>query len=424
MSKSRFNVRTLLVASGALAAGSGLVTVPAWALNVPSITTIAGTGATGYTGDGGLAVNAKLNIPTGIAEDTAGSLYFSDTNNNAVRKIVSPTRLNHDTITTIAGNGTAGFSGDGGPATSAQLNRPTGTAVDSSGNVYISDTGNNRVRKIALNGTITTLAGSGRCTSKDDPGSTPMALPGDGGPATQASLCSPTGVAVDQSGNVYIADTNHNAVRIVSNAGIITTFAGYGKAGSSGDGGKATKATLNSPTGVAVDGVKNVYIADTGNNKVRKVNTSGIISTFAGTGVQGYGGDGGAATSAQMNQPTGLGVDPTGTVYISDTGNQRVRRVAGSTISTYGGNGTKGFSGDGGAASSAMLNTPTGAVAADGSAVYFSDTGNQRVRGIFPSSPPPVLPETALAVGLPIAGVLAGGVTIAFMRRRRVRPSI
>jgi LPXTG-motif cell wall-anchored protein len=237
-----------------------------------------------------------------------------------------------------------------------------------------------------------------------------------------ASLCGPTGVAVDTSGNVYVSDTGHNEVRLVNSSGTISDVAGNNTQGFGGDGGLATKATLSAPTGVALDALHNLFLADTGNSVVRKVNTSGIISTVAGIPDKfGYIGNGGPATKAKLNAPTGLTVDSNANMYISDTANQVIRLVnAGGTISTYAGTGMQGFSGDGGPATSAKLSFPTGSVVADGTAVYFSDTGNQRVRGIF-NGPPPVLPETNLAVILvPIGGaLLAGGAGIAFLKRRR-----
>jgi sugar lactone lactonase YvrE len=232
-------------------------------------------------------------------------------------------------------------------------------------------------------------------------------------------MCIPTGVAVDNSGSLYITDAGHSMVRKVNPAGIISTFAGTGDFGSSGDGGPAVKATLGVPTGIAVDSVHDVFIADTGNSKIRVVNAAGTIGTFAGTGSYGYGGDNGPAKSAQLAAPTGLGVDPSGNVYIADTGSNRIRQVNTSNIiSTYAGTGTAGYSGDGGPATKAQLNSPTGAVAADGTHVYFADTNNQRIRGIT-EGPPPVIGETTYILLLPITAALlaAGGIVI--MRRRR-----
>ncbi len=333
-----------------------------------TITTIAGSGKPGYSGDGGPATSAQLYAPEGIAIDRAGNVYIADAgNNNRVRK-VSP----GGTITTIAGGGSSRGPGwgDGGPATSAQLRGPNWVAVDGLGNVYISDFFNSRVRKVNPGGTITSFAGTGIQGSS-----------GDGGPATSARLLGPQGVAVDKQGNVYIVDGNADRVRKVDPAGTITTFAGTGLRGFSGDGGPATSARLNNPYGVAVDGSGNVYIADLQNFRVRKVNPGGTITTFAGGGSSL--GDGGPATSARVRNPHGVAVDGQGNVYIADRVDHRVRKVSpAGTISTFAGTGAGGFSGDGGAANSAQLFAPWG-VAADGQGnVYIGDAQNYRVRKV------------------------------------------
>ena len=404
-----------LVASVAATATAGLgLAGTAFATTGPSITTVAGNGTAGFSGDGGPAVKAQLNFPTGVAEDPTGALYIGDTINNRVRKVVSPTANNSDIITTLAGNGTAGFSGDGGPAIAAKLSSPTGVAVDGSGNVYIADTGNNRVREVSAAGIIKTIAGTGTCSAKT----------GDGGVATSASLCGPTGIAVDGAGNVFVSDTGHNEVRIIQvHDGMkIQPIAGTGKAGSSGDGGPALRAQLHSPTGIAMSANEVLYIADTGNTYVRMVNQGGVITAFAGkAGNAGFGGDGGPATAAKLNSPTGVGLDPLGDVFISDTNNNRIRKVATSlTITTYAGTGAAGYSGDGSDATAAELNHPTGQVASDGNALYFSDTLNQRVRGVF-TGPAPVLPDSTLAIALPLTAVavIGGAGGIFWLRRRR-----
>ena len=216
-------------------------------------------------------------------------------------------------ITTVAGDGPQGDSGDGGQATSAQLSNPSGVAVDAAGNLYIADSGNHRIRKVAANGIITTVAGNGS-----------YGYSGDGGRATSAQLAAPWGVAVDAAGNLYIADTNNGVIRKVAASGIITTVAGNGSHGYSGDGGPATSAQLNSPSGVAVDAAGNLYIADYGNYRIRKVATNGIITTVAGN-YYGYSGDGGPATSAQLTFPWGLTVDATGNLYVADLSNNAIR---------------------------------------------------------------------------------------------------
>jgi len=335
------------------------------------ISTIAGTGTSGFSGDGLAAVGAQLDYPSGVAVDGVGNVFITDTANNRVRRVDAVTGL----ISTFAGIGTAGFSGDGAAATSAQLNSPFGVAVDGVGNVFIADTSNHRVRRVdAGTGLISTLAGTGT-----------SGFSGDGTAATGAQLNSPYGVAVDGVGNVFIADSSNNRVRRVDvGTGLISTFAGTGVGGFSGDGAAATSAQLWNPFGVAVDGVGDVFIADTFNNRVRRVDAvTGLISTLAGT-TGGFSGDGAAATSAKLNNPRGVGVDFDGNVFISDTNNNRVRRVDAGTglIDTIAGNGTFGFSGDGGAATSAQLYYPFG-VAVDGAGnVFVADQVNHRIRKI------------------------------------------
>jgi uncharacterized protein (TIGR03437 family) len=241
----------------------------------------------------------------GVAVDVAGNLYIADSFNNRIR------RVSNGVITTVAGNGQAGFIGDNGPATSAKLDGPQGVAVDSAGNIYIADTNNNRIRKVS-NGVITTVAGNGS-----------LFFSGDNGPATNAQLKGPLGVAVDPAGNIYIADSVNNRIRRVSN-GVITTFAGNGGLGFSGDNGPATSAQLSGTGGVAADSGGNVYIADVNNFRVRRV-ANGVITTVAGNGTGGFSGDNGLATNAALNQPNGVAVDLAGNVYVADTGNNRIR---------------------------------------------------------------------------------------------------
>jgi N-acetylneuraminic acid mutarotase len=279
------------------------------------ITTVAGNGTAGYSGDGGAATSAELDTPFGVAVDASGNLYIVDVNNDRIRKVTASTGI----ITTVAGNGTWGYSGDGGTATSAELFSPFGVAVDASGNLYIADSGNNRIRKVtASTGIITTVAGNGT-----------GGYTGDSGVATGAELNSPYGVAVDASGNIYIVDSGNNRIRkVTASTGVITTMAGNGTAGYSGDSGAGTSAELNSPFGVAVDASGNLYIADTYNLVIRKVTAStGIITTVAGNGTAGSSGDGGAATSAELSYPTAVEVDSPGNVYIADYNNNKVRTV-------------------------------------------------------------------------------------------------
>lgn len=333
------------------------------------INTIAGTGSAGYSGDGGAATSAKINNPRGAAIDGSGNVYIVDYSNSRIRKITASTAL----VSTVVGNGTAGYAGDGGQATSAEVNQPTWATLDSAGNLYIADNSNNRIRKMTPSGAISTIAGNGTA-----------GFQGDGGAATSAELNGPSGVAVDAAGNVYIADSLNNRVREVSaSTGNISTIAGTGTAGYSGDGAAATSAKLNSPSRIATDSSANIYIADTNNNRVRKVTAStGVITTVAGNGTAGYSGDGAAATSAMINGPRGIAVDNAGNIYIADANNNRIREVAASTgfISTFAGNGTAGFSGDGGPATSAELNGPFGVGLDSAGNVYIADTSNQRIR--------------------------------------------
>jgi hypothetical protein len=345
-----------------------------------TIFTYAGDGTKGFSGDGGHATSAELAYPVGAALDSAGDLYIVDSSNHRIRKI-SPAGV----ISTVAGNGTAGFSGDGGAATSAELNSPGGVAVDGEGNLYIGDVGNQRVRKVTTEGVISTFAGTGA-----------YGYNGDGIAATSAQLYYPTGVALDSSGNLYIADEFNNRIRMVDTAGMISTVAGTGSRGYSGDGGPATNAELYFPTGVAVDSSRNLYIADYYNNCVRSVTSAGVIATLAGTGTAGYNGDGIAATNAELLAPAGVAADSAGNVYIGDYGNNRVRKVdTAGMISTVAGNGKSGFSGDGGPAIKAELRVVQ-SLAVDGSGnLYIADAGNNRVREVEYQTSRPVFSPSA-----------------------------
>jgi uncharacterized protein (TIGR03437 family) len=435
------------------------------------ISTIVGTGGFGFGGDGGLATAAQINGPVGAIVDSAGNLYFSDRANHRVRRVAASSGI----ITTIAGSGVAGFNGDGIAALAARLSSPSGLALDPAGNLYIGDRDNSRLRRLvvapALDAVAPTIAitapttgathlattasldlsgtagdntvvfqvrwsndrgGSGvasgttawtiaeialqsglnnlTVTAWDANGNTSSAQlavtfnpaqliftlagtnvfgsSGDGGAATAARLWFPSAVALDRQGNVYICDTQNHRVRRIAPNGTITAFAGSGALGSSGDGGPAAAAAMNEPLGIAVDAAGNVYIADSRNNRVRIVTPDGKINTFAGTGRDGFGGDNGAAQQASLSSPIGLAVDAAGNLYIADAGNARVRRVTASDgkINTIAGNGFVGFAGDGGAAKDAMLNAPVG-VAVDGAGnVYFTDYGNSRVRRVAVSN--------------------------------------
>ena len=440
-----------------------------------NISTVAGTGTAGFSGDGAAATAAQLQNPQGVALDGAGNLYIADRGNQRIRKVDSA-----GVISTVAGNGMAGFGGDSGAATAAQLwdpsrvaldgagnlyivdrvndrirkvdsagvistvagreqlSNPQSVALDGAGNLYIADTGNHRIHKVDSAGVISTVAGSGTAGFSGDSsaataaqlntpadvapdgagnlyitdrgnerirkvdsagvistvaGSGTAGFSGDGGAATAAQLNEPYGVAVDSSGNLYIAEWNNNRIRKVNSAGVISTVAGTGTAGFSGDGGAATAAQLSNPQDVALDAAGNLYIADVNNNRIRKVNSAGVISTVAGTGTAGFSGDGGAATSAQLHWPRGVALDGAGNLYIVDNNNHRIRKVDSSgSISTVAGTGTAGYSGDGGAATAAQLSNPRG-VALDGAGnLYIADTSNNRIRKVGPPPPPPARP--------------------------------
>lgn len=473
-----------------------------------TITTVAGTGHAGFSGDGGAAAAAQLNTPYGIAVDSAGNLYIADLGNARVRRVAADGSIStiagggtvggaqsdghlateialkaprnvvvdyygqiylsdfadhrvyqiggRGVISRLAGTGAAGFGGDGGPALKAQLSSPAGLAVDSWGAVYVADTGNARVRKI-YRGVISTLGDSGNGTTLialrlptglaidgsnnlfiADSGNsqvlrvTPLlqvstvqqpardlavdaigtlylangssvrrlsvtdalltvagglsfGFWGDGGLAVNAVLNAPAGVAQDASGNLYVADTGNHRIRRVTPDGHIGTIAGTGQAGFSGDGTNAITANLNSPQAIAADAIGNLYVADTGNNRIRKIDATGRIATIAGTGDSGYSGDRGNALLARLNAPSGLALDGSGNLYIADTGNDTIRKLdTDSVITTIAGNGRRGLAGDGGAPVAASLNAPH-AIAIDPSGVLFiGDTGNRRVRKVTP----------------------------------------
>ncbi len=282
------------------------------------ITTIAGDGTAGYTGNNGPATSAELDDPTGIAVDAAGNLYIADAANNCIREV----NLASGTITTIAGDGTAGYSGDNGPATSAELDDPTGVAVDNAGHLFIADEGNDRIREVNLSsGLITTVAGDGTAGYN-----------GDGIQGTAAELDAPADVAVNSAGNLLIADTDNNRIRLLNlSSGVITTVAGNGTAGYSGDSGQATAASINSPLGVAADASGDIFISDTANNVIREVNSAGVIVTLAGTATAGDRPNEVPAAAGTFNGPGGLAVDSAGNLYVADTQNDLVRKLGAAT---------------------------------------------------------------------------------------------
>jgi hypothetical protein len=340
--------------------------------NSQNIYTSAGNGMYGYSGDGGPATAAEMDQPGDTKFDASGDYYFGDTYNAVIRKVDHTT----GNVTTYVGRGGFGYSGDGGQATNAQLDIVSGLAVDNVGNLYIADRDNDAVRMVNKStGIITTIAGNGV------PGYT-----GDGGPATASQIDGPRGVALDGSGNIYFTDAANNAVReIKASNGYIYTIAGVGFAGFTGDGGPATSAELSTPYGIAVNAAGEIFIADQSNNRIRKINTSGIISTVAGNGTAGFAGDGGQATAAGLNGPAMVTVALSGDMFISDTYNNRIRLVtaANGNISTLAGTGSPGYTGDGGLATAAQIYEPLGSdINPVTGYLYYSDWGASAVRYI------------------------------------------
>jgi sugar lactone lactonase YvrE len=344
---------------------------------VDLITTVAGNGTQGFSGDGGLATSAELSAPQRIAVDLSGNLFIADFDVNRIRK-VTPTGI----ISTVAGNGTMGYGGDGGSATSAMLSLPRDVAVDSAGNLFIADTGRSRIRKVTPDGIISTVAGSGNA-----------GYSGDGGPATSAQIKNPDGVAVDSEGNLFIADSGNYRIRKVTPDGIIRTVAGNGNQGFSGDGGSAATAGFD-PIGVALDSEGNLFIADSNNGRVRKVTLDGIISTVAGngcvpqSGIGGYSdkcfhGDGGPATSVSLPFLKGIALDSGGNLFIADSYFSRIRKVTpDGVISTIAGGGGCCAVGDGGPATSAQLTYPHGVAVDSEGNLFIADTQNMRIRKV------------------------------------------
>jgi hypothetical protein len=333
---------------------------------VKHIKTICGTGTGAFSGDGAAATGAELHGPYCVSVDGTGNVYILDKNNFRIRKIFTS-----GIIVTIAGTGGLGSTGDGSLGTSAEL-RPYGMAVDKNKNVYVADAAFHKIRKINNAGIITTFAGTGVI------GST-----GDGGAALSATFNGPYGLATDEAGNVYVADGLANVVRKIS-GGIITRLAGNDTAGFAGDDGPAYMAQLDSPYAVATDRKGNVYISDMMNNRIRRVDASGIITTYAGTGVKGYAGDGGPAALAELDRPAGLATDTLGNLYIADADNDVIRMVdTAGIITTVVGNGTPGFGGDLGPVNGCNLHTPFGVAVDKYGEIYIADANNQRIRKTY-----------------------------------------
>ena len=339
-----------------------------------TITTLAGNTGAGFADGTGSA--AQFSSPCQLAVDSAGNVYVADPGNSRIRKITPD-----GTVSTIAGNGTAGYAGDGKPPTQANISQPCGVAVNSGGDIFFSQGDNldSAVRKAPASGTMSTVAG------------TPLGAgySGDGQMATTAQVANPSGLALDSAGNLYIADSGNQRIRMISSKGIMSTIAGTGFPDRGGDGGPATSAQLNNPQGVAVDTAGNVYIADTNNHRVRKIATDGTISTVAGIGLAAttFSGDGGPATKAALYYPKDVAVDAANNLYIVDSFNNRIRVVTpDGTINTVAGSARSGSAGDGGSATSAQLRFPLGIAVGPKGTLYISDTQNNEIRVLTPAA--------------------------------------
>jgi uncharacterized protein (TIGR03437 family) len=332
-----------------------------------TIKTVAGSGGYGFTGDGGPAVNATMYSPTRIAVDAAGNIYFNDSGNGRIRKVSVD-----GTMSTFAGNGTYGYSGDGNLAPLASFTAVEGLAADNAGNLYFSDFFNNRIRKVDLKGVITTIAGDGQAR-----------FTGDGGPAAQASLNGPTGVFVDSGSNIYVSDADNFRIRKIDSRGTITTIAGTGKTGFSGDGGPALQATFAALFGLSVDSKGNIVVADRDNHRVRTISAQGNVSSIAGNGTFRFFSNGTPALNAFLYDPSGVSIDNKGNVYIADTDNNRIRIIsAGGVVSSFAGNGTAEYSGDNGQAAVAGVAGPLSVTPDNNGNVYITDTQNSCIRKV------------------------------------------
>jgi len=333
-----------------------------------TITTSVGTGEQGYAGDGGPARQARLNNPFDLAFDPAGNLVFSDTFNHCIRRVSAETGV----ITTIAGTGERGFSGDGGPAVQARLDEPYGIVITRDGTVFFADRLNRRVRRIGPDGTIATLAGDGAGK-----------YGGDGGPAASAGLAEPNGLALNADDTcLFIADVADHRVRMVDlRAGTIGTFAGTGDGRHDGDGGPATRAGIFGARAVALAPDGSLYVMERQGSSIRRVR-NGLIETVAGTGARGYAGDGHDARQAVFNAPKEMALDAAGNIFVVDTENHAIRMIDAATwiVHTVAGSGSTGPGGDGGPATQAGLARPHGAVVGPGGVLYVGDSENHRIR--------------------------------------------
>ncbi len=342
-------------------------------LHAQVIITVSGITTEGYEGDGGLASHCQMHWPEAIALNDSNNIFIADADNNVIREIDGSGKIRTVVGSGFeSGTGEGGYGGDGGPASAARLNYPSGVAFDPAGNMYIADRRNSRIRMVNPAGVISTFAGNGT-----------VGYTGDGAAASAAQLDSPTRVACDPSGNVYIADAGNNVIRMVTAAtGNIATIAGNGTAGFGGDGGAATMGILNGAQDMAIDPTGIIYIADYKNSRIRKVDLTGNISTFAGIAYPGYSGDSGMATNANLFEPTGIATDAAGNVYFSDFANARIRKIDAVTniITTFAGDGIQGYGGDNGPAKAAKIYFPQGLAINSAGGVYICDKGNNRLR--------------------------------------------
>ena len=364
-----------------------------------TINTIAGDGIPSSGGDGSAATSAQIDYPTHTAMDASGNLYFGDYANNRIRKVNTS-----GIMSTVAGNGSTIYAGDGSGALATGISGTAGIAVDGAGNIYYSDYGNSAIRKISTSGIVTTVTGNGT-----------TGFSGDGGPATSAVINVAWGLAFDGAGNLYFADRYNSRIRKISTSGIITTVAGTGTTGYTGDGGPATAAEIGTPIDVTVDASGNIYFATWTDYRVRKVDYNGIITSVAGNGTSGYTGDNIAATTSEINNPIGIGVDAAGNIFIGDYGNNRIREVNTSgTITTIAGTGVAGYNGDDIAATSAQLKSPYGVSVYGQGNIYICDAMNYRIREITAVAPTPVAAITGpstVCVGstIPLGETTTGG---------------
>ena len=330
------------------------------------ITTICGNDTGGFGGDGGLATLAKLHVPTDVKFDKSGNIYIADYDNNVIRKINTS-----GIISSVAGNGVYGYKGDGGLAILAEIS-PYGIAVDDSGNIFVAEYTNNVIRKINTSGIITTIAGNSA-----------IGYSGDGGPAINAVLYFPVAITLDKYHNIYFSDAGNARIRKIDTNGIITTIAGNGTFGYSGDGGLAINAELKVPGWIVISDSNEIFFTDWKNHRVKKIDKSGIITTIAGDGILGNSGDGGLAINAEFAAPTGIAFDKYYNIYIFDVNNFNIRKVNSlGIISTIAGTGSLGFSGDGGPAIDAKLDGPNNGVFDSKGNLFFADGYNNRIRKI------------------------------------------